>query len=186
MREALKQLGVTSEAELKKTAADAKQAYDTLTASGTASARELGEGFKRAAEAAIAANKGIAPAWVEGQAAVRGYKVVTDEAGKSSLVLADAVDKSTASMRSAAGAASSGAAAVSALGDAYTDAGAKALAAQGQFLAAAAAQKSANTSASSISKPPAERKPVRVDPPGDRGLAQAGRSRRRDGGPDLR
>ncbi len=154
VREALKQLGVTSEAELKKTAADAKQAYDTLTASGTASARELGEGFKRAAEAAIAANKGIAPAWVEGQAAVRGYKVVTDEAGKSSLVLADAVDKSTASMRSAAGAASSGAAAVSALGDAYTDAGAKALAAQGQFLAAAAAQKSANTSASSISTRP--------------------------------
>ncbi len=85
---------------------------------------------------------------------MRGYKVVTDEAGKSSLVLADAVDKSTASMRSAAGAASSGAAAVSALGDAYTDAGAKALAAQGQFLAAAAAQKSANTSASSISNRP--------------------------------
>ena len=30
------------------------------------------------AQAAIAANKGIAPAWVEGQAAVRGYRVEVD------------------------------------------------------------------------------------------------------------
>nr|WP_289623701.1 tape measure protein [Paracidovorax valerianellae] len=154
VREAMKQLGITSDESLKKTAANAKEAYDTLTASGTASARELGEGFRKAAEAAIAANKGIAPAWVEGQAAVRGFKVVTDEAGKSSLELANAVDRSAASMRSGVSAASANTAAVRDMGNAYTDAGAKALAAQGQFLAAAAAQKSADTSASSITNRP--------------------------------
>ncbi|WOI47693.1 tape measure protein [Acidovorax sp. BLS4] len=154
VREAMKQLGITSDESLKKTAADAKDAYDTLTASGTASARELGEGFKRAAEAAIAANKGIAPAWVEGQAAMRGFKVVTDEAGRSTLELSSAVDKSTASMRAGSGSASAHAAAVRDVGSAYSDAAAKALAAQGQFLAAAAAQKSADTSASSITNRP--------------------------------
>ncbi|MBD9405395.1 tape measure protein [Acidovorax sp. ACV02] len=97
VREALKQLGVTSDETLKKTATDAKEAYDTLTASGTASARELGEGFKRAAEAAIAANKGVAPAWVEGQAAVRGYEVQLDAAGKATLKLRDSIEQTGAS-----------------------------------------------------------------------------------------
>lgn len=92
VREAMKQLGITSDDTLKKTAASAKEAYDTLTTSGTASARELGEGFKRAAEAAIAANKGVAPAWVEGQAAVRGYEVQVDAAGNATLKLRDSIE----------------------------------------------------------------------------------------------
>jgi hypothetical protein len=41
-----KQLGITSDETLKKTAADAKAAYDVLRDSGTASAREMGEAFK--------------------------------------------------------------------------------------------------------------------------------------------
>ena len=64
-----------------------------MVADGTRSARELGEAFKKAAEAAIAANKGVAPAWVEGQAAVRGYRIEVDAAGKTTLESADAVDK---------------------------------------------------------------------------------------------
>lgn len=79
VREAMKALGITSDESLKKTAATAKEAYDTLTASGIANARELARPSK-SAEAAIAANKGIAPAWVEGQAAVRGYRVEVDAA----------------------------------------------------------------------------------------------------------
>ncbi|ASI68709.1 hypothetical protein BA022_09255 [Diaphorobacter nitroreducens] len=93
VREAMKQLGITSDEELKKVAASAKDAYDTLTASGTASARELAEAFKKSADAAIAANNGIAPSWVQGQAAVRGYRVEVDAAGKATLVSADAVHK---------------------------------------------------------------------------------------------
>ena len=93
VREAMKQLGVTSDESLKKTAATAKDAYDTLTASGTASARELGEGFKKAAEAAIAANNGVAPAWVAASAAMRGFDLEVDKAGKSTLRLREATDK---------------------------------------------------------------------------------------------
>lgn len=92
VREAMKQLGITSDAALKETAATAKDAYDTLTASGTASARELGEAFKKSAEAAIAANNGIAPAWVQAQAALRGYDLEADRAGKTTLRLRDATD----------------------------------------------------------------------------------------------
>ena len=48
-----------------------------------------------AADAAIAANNGVAPSWVNAQAALRGYEVAVDEAGKSTLRLKDATDKST-------------------------------------------------------------------------------------------
>lgn len=62
-----------------------------MAQTGGASARELSDGFKKAADEAIAANKGIAPSWVKAQAAVRGYQVDVDAAGKASLVsLADA------------------------------------------------------------------------------------------------
>lgn len=91
--EAMRALGITSDATLKQTAATAKQAYDALTASGTASARELGAGFKAAADAAIAANNGIAPVWVTAQAAVRGYALETDSAGKSTLRVAGDASK---------------------------------------------------------------------------------------------
>jgi tape measure domain-containing protein len=97
VREAMKTLGIVSDESLKRTAATAKEAYDTLTASGTASARELQEAFKKSAEAAIAANNGVAPAWVTASAAVRGFAVEVDAAGKSSLKLASAVDKAAQS-----------------------------------------------------------------------------------------
>ena len=102
VREAMQLLGVTSEESLRKTAASFKDAYDTMARDGTRSARELSEAFKKAAEAAIAANKGVAPAWVEGQAAVRGYRVEVDAAGKSTLVSADAVDRAGRSHNQAA------------------------------------------------------------------------------------
>lgn len=154
VREAMKQLGITSDAALKETAATAKDAYDTLTASGTASARELGEAFRKSAEAAIAANNGIAPSWVAAEASTRGYKVQVDAAGKATLEATKTakagLDDVAAGHRSAGAAAREQVGSVQSLADAYTDAGAKAMAAQGQFLAAAQAQKNADTSASSI------------------------------------
>ncbi len=93
VREAMKQLGITSDASLKQTAATAKDAYDTLTASGTASARELSEAFKKTAETAIAANSGVAPAWVTAAASMRGFELEVDKAGKSTLRLKDSTDK---------------------------------------------------------------------------------------------
>lgn len=93
VREAMKQLGITSDESLRQTAATAKEAYDTLTTSGKASVRELAEGFKKAAEAAIAANNGVAPAWVSASAAMRGFEIEVDKAGKSTLRLRDATDQ---------------------------------------------------------------------------------------------
>lgn len=83
--EAMKQLGITSDAALKQTATQSKAAYDTMRESGLASARELSQGFQKAAAEAIEANKGIAPSWVANEAAVRGYKVVVDETGKQTI-----------------------------------------------------------------------------------------------------
>ncbi|BDR09894.1 tape measure protein [Comamonas thiooxydans] len=104
VREAFKQLGITSDETLKKTAADAKAAYDVLRDSGTASAREMGEAFKKSADAAIAANKGIAPAWVQAEAAMRGYEVAVDSAGRATLRLKGSVDDSAGSHSRAANA----------------------------------------------------------------------------------
>lgn len=98
LREAMKQLGITSDESLRKTAATSKEAYDAMAASGKASARELAEGFRRAAEDAIAANKGIAPSWVTAQAGVRGYKIEVDATGKATLELADKTEGATGRM----------------------------------------------------------------------------------------
>lgn len=83
--EAMKKLGITSDASLKQTAATAKEAYDTMRTSGTASARELAAAFQKAATDAIAANGGIAPTWVAAQAAANGYELQVDSAGKATV-----------------------------------------------------------------------------------------------------
>lgn len=85
LREAMRELGVTSDQTFKDTAEKSKAAYDAMLASGRTSTRELSDGFKKAAEDAIAANKGVAPAWVNAQAAARGYTVEADAAGKATL-----------------------------------------------------------------------------------------------------
>lgn len=95
---AYKDLGVTTDADLKKVADRAKANFDLLAKSGTASARELSAGFVDAAQKAIAANDGIAPSWVKSEAAARGYKVEIDAAGKATLVLADKTDQATGRM----------------------------------------------------------------------------------------
>lgn len=158
---AFQRLGVTSSEELTRQAANAQRDYQTIKESGTATAQDLSAAFKKAADDAIAANKGIAPSWVTAEASTRGYKVQVDEAGKATLEATKnakaGLDDVATGHRSAGSAAREQVGSVQALADAYTDAGAKALAAQGQFLAAAQAQKNADTSASSItnSKPSA-------------------------------
>lgn len=86
---AYKDLGITTDAELKSVADRAKGNFDRLVASGTASARELALGFKDTAEKIIAANDGVATSWVEANAATRGYKVEVDAAGKATIVAMD-------------------------------------------------------------------------------------------------
>lgn len=82
-------LGVTSSAKLKQMADAAQADFETIKRSGTATAEDISAAFRVAAEAAIAANKGIAPAWVEAEAAVRGYKIAVDSAGRATLEAAN-------------------------------------------------------------------------------------------------
>ncbi len=101
--EAMKQLGITSDQSLKDTAKTAKESYDLMVTKGTSSARELAEGFRKSADAAITANNGIAPSWVTAQAAARGFELQVDSAGKAILkAMGDgsaAVDKLTGSVQ---------------------------------------------------------------------------------------
>lgn len=90
---AFQRLGVTSSADLTRQAENAKRDYRTIKDSGTATAEDLAAAFRKSAEAAIAANKGIAPSWVSAEAAARGYRVEVDEAGKTTLVLRDSIEK---------------------------------------------------------------------------------------------
>lgn len=90
-------LGVTSSAALKEQAAAAQRDYETIKNAGTSTAQDIGSAFKVAADKAIAANAGIAPSWVEAQAAARGYEIAVDSAGKATLRLAGATDTSTGS-----------------------------------------------------------------------------------------
>ena len=83
--EALKTLGITSDTEFKNMAEKSKLAFDAMRESGTASARELKEAFKKVATDAIAANNGIAPEWVKTEAAVRGVTIAVDENGKATV-----------------------------------------------------------------------------------------------------
>ncbi len=151
-------LGVTSSAALKEQAANAQRDYDTIKNAGTTTASDVSAAFKVAAEKAIAANNGIAPSWVLAQAGAAGYRTEVDAAGKTSVKsmtdAATSVDKVTASHGNAVGAVGRHTAAVGQLASSYSDAGAKALEAQGNFMAAALAQKNADTAANSITKRP--------------------------------
>ncbi len=95
VEEAMRRLGITSDQALKDAAKGAKESYDYMVTEGKRSARELGVAFQQAADAAIKANDGIAPSWVKAQASLRGYEVVVNEAGKSTLRLKEATDKAS-------------------------------------------------------------------------------------------
>ena len=83
LREALKELGVKPQAELDALAKKAKEAFEVVRTSGTATPREIDAAWKAMAEAAIAANNGVADAVLAGQAGLHGFVVETDAAGKS-------------------------------------------------------------------------------------------------------
>lgn len=93
--DAFKLLGITSTEAMRNTAKQSRAAYDVIRDSGTASARDVREAFRVAAQSAIDAADGIAPAWVQAEAAQRGYVVQVDESGKSVLKLASEIKSAT-------------------------------------------------------------------------------------------
>lgn len=83
--DAFKTLGIVSRQDLQRTATEFKSAYETVKTSGQATAEGLQAAFKKYAEAAIAANGGVATEALKSEAAMRGLEVVTDSAGKAIL-----------------------------------------------------------------------------------------------------
>ena len=101
---AFQRAGVQTKAELETMAKVALRDYELIRDSGQATASGLGEAWKRAAEAAITASNGVAPGWVQAQAAMRGFEVVLDSAGRATLKLKDAQTNATQAAFGLAGA----------------------------------------------------------------------------------
>jgi len=80
--EALKTLGIRSDADLKKTADGFREAYEAVKKMG-GSVREQQEAFKVYANAAIEANGGVATSALKVEAAMAGLEINADKAGKS-------------------------------------------------------------------------------------------------------
>jgi len=86
---AYSQLGITSQAELKQLAANAKANFETIKASGTASAMDIQNAFTVMAQKALDAagpvgsvGRQLAQSALEAQAAANGLAVTFDETGK--------------------------------------------------------------------------------------------------------
>lgn len=80
--DALKQLGITSDAELKKAATDTRALYDQVVKTG-GSAREQAQAFEKMAKAAIASGDSASLAFAKSQASARGFEITTDAGGKT-------------------------------------------------------------------------------------------------------
>lgn len=83
LEEAFTRLGITSTAELVKQRDAANRDYQIIRDSGLATARDIQNAFAEYATRAIAANGGVATEALKAEAAMRGIKVTTDEAGRS-------------------------------------------------------------------------------------------------------
>lgn len=81
--EAFKALGVKSQEELKRTAETAKQAFETILHSGTATPAQLAAAFKKYAAAVLDANGGVVTDTLRIQAAMRGLTIEVDGTGKA-------------------------------------------------------------------------------------------------------
>ena len=86
-------LGISSSAEVKQLAQNYRNAYETIKADANSTTEDIAASFKKAADAAIGVNKGIAPSWVAAEAAIRGYTIEVDGSGKSVLKLREELNK---------------------------------------------------------------------------------------------
>lgn len=85
---AFARVGVVTKQQLRDAAEVARQDFETIRDSGQASADAIAAAWAKSAQAAIDANEGVVPYWVQGQAESKGYTVQVDAAGKATLQLA--------------------------------------------------------------------------------------------------
>lgn len=129
--DAFSSMGIKTKAQLQEVADTARTRFDLIKTSGQATTEGLASAFKTMAEAAIAANNGIAPSWLKAQTAANGYKLVVDELGNTTLInLKAATEGSTQAVNNLAAAHAAGAQAANEWAQAQTNAGAAARAAK--------------------------------------------------------
>ena len=80
---AFERMGIKTKDELAQMATTAKQDFDRVKESGQATADGLQIAFKKYAEAAIAANNGVASETLKAQASMRGLTIEVDGTGKA-------------------------------------------------------------------------------------------------------
>lgn len=88
---AFERAGVQTKDALKVAASTAISDFEKIRDSGQATTAGLAQAWKRAADAAIEAGDGVAPAWVQAQAATRGFAIEVDGAGRAILRAQDAM-----------------------------------------------------------------------------------------------
>lgn len=91
VEKAYKSMGIASQAELAKKAADYEQAYDQIAKDATATNEIKKQAYEKYAQAAIDANNGVLTSEVKTQAAARGYADVVVENGKVSTKTAEEI-----------------------------------------------------------------------------------------------
>ena len=102
LNEAFRVLGMKTPQELRRIASEAGEAFVLIRDSGQATAAQLQDAFVRYAEAAIAANGGVADAMIKVRAEMLGLTVQTTEAGDKIVVAADAARALSTAMGGAA------------------------------------------------------------------------------------
>lgn len=98
LEQAYKNLGLVSNEELTRMAEEARAAFETLTKDGTQPPQRIAQAWKVMAERVIAANGDIAPSWLKTEAAVKGYEIAVDRAGKSVVNTEKATLRATGNM----------------------------------------------------------------------------------------
>lgn len=103
LAEAFRTLGMKSPQELRKAADAAQAAFEVIKNSAdftSAGVNNTREAFRRYAEAAIAANGGVASEMIKAQAWVNGFSVEVDKSGKTVLQAVDALNQYADGLRS--------------------------------------------------------------------------------------
>ncbi|UCU94016.1 phage tail tape measure protein [Hydrogenophaga taeniospiralis] len=83
VKDAFERMGIQTKSDLKQAAENAKRDFDLIKGSGQATADGLRQAFQSYAEAAIAANGGVATESIRVEAAMRGLEIVTDSTGRT-------------------------------------------------------------------------------------------------------
>lgn len=103
LEQAYKDLGMTTNEDLQRMATQARAAFERLEKDGKQPPMRIAEAWKAMADKVIAANGGIAPEWLRTQAAIKGFEVAVDDAGKAVTNTDRATAKAVSSMVSGLG-----------------------------------------------------------------------------------